>query len=69
MRLRPLRGDGLPSRPDLRVFAGYILAAAVYVAIGVSVTNFLLSFWVGVAYVVIAAWAVPALSRRLWDSR
>ena len=63
MRLRPLR-DGFPSRPDLQVFAGYCLAAAVYVAIGVSVTDFLLSFWVGVAYVLIAAWAVPALVRR-----
>ena len=55
----------MPSRPDLRVFAGYCLAAAVYVAIGVAVTDFLLSFWVGVAYVVVAAWAVPTLVRKL----
>jgi len=64
MRLRQLR-DRIPSRPDLRVFAGYCLAAAVYVAIGVAVTDFLLSFWVGVAYIAIAAWLVPALVRRL----
>ena len=64
MRLRLLK-DGLPNRPDLRVFAGYILAAAVYVAIGVAVTDFLLSFWVGVAYLVLAAWAVPTIVRRL----
>ena len=64
MRLRLLK-DGLPNRPDLRVFAGYILAAAVYVAIGVAVTDFLLSFWVGVAYVLVAAWLVPTLVRRL----
>ena len=64
MRLRPLKGR-VPSRPDLRVFAGYCLAAAVYVAIGVAVTDFLLSFWVGVAYVVVAAWAVPTLVRKL----
>jgi hypothetical protein len=60
VRLRQL----IPNRPDLRVFAGYVLAAAVYVAIGVAVTDFLLSFWVGVAYIVLAAWAVPALLRR-----
>ena len=64
MRLRQLR-DRIPSRPDLRVFAGYCLAAAVYVAIGVAVTDVLLSFWVGVAYIAIAAWLVPALVRRL----
>jgi hypothetical protein len=64
MRLQRLR-DWAPSRPDLRVFAGYLLAAAIYIAIGVSVTDFLLSFWVGVAYVVIAAWAVPTFIRRV----
>jgi len=63
VRLRLLK-DGLPNRPDLRVFAGYVLAAAVYVAIGVAVTDFLLSFWVGVAYIVLAAWAVPTIVRR-----
>ena len=64
MRLRSLR-KWLPSRPDLRVFVGYCLAAAIYIAIGVSVTDFLLSFWVGVAYIVVAAWTVPTLVRRL----
>lgn len=64
MRLRLLK-DGVPSRPDLRVFAGYLLAAAVYIAIGVAVTDFLLSFWVGVAYIVVAAWLVPVAVRRL----
>ena len=63
MRLRLLK-DGFPNRPELRVFAGYLLAAAVYIAIGVAVTDFLLSFWVGVAYIVLAAWAVPTLVRR-----
>jgi hypothetical protein len=64
MRLRPLR-DRIPNRFDLRAFAGYVLAAAVYIAIGVAVTDFLLSFWVGVAYLVVAAWAVPAAVRRI----
>ena len=53
-----------PSRAQLRVFLGYCLASAVYVAIGVAVTDFLLSFWVGVAYVLVAAWLIPAAVRR-----
>ena len=64
MRLRSLR-ESLPTRPDLRVFLGYCLAAAVYIAIGVSVTDYLYSFWVALAYVIVAAWAVPMLFRRL----
>ena len=44
---------------------GIYVAAAIYIAIGVSVNDFLLSFWVGVAYVVIAAWAVPTFIRRV----
>jgi len=64
MRLRPLK-DRIPNRLDLRVLAGYMLAAAVYVAIGVAVTDFLLSFWVGVAYIVVAAWGVPTIVRKL----
>jgi hypothetical protein len=63
VRLRRLR-EWSPARPDLRVFAGYCLAAAVYIAIGVTVTDFLLSFWVAVAYVLVAAWAVPTAVRR-----
>lgn len=64
MRLQRLR-DWAPTLPDLRVFGGYLLAAAVYIAIGVSVTDFLYSFWVGVAYIVVAAWAVPTLVRKI----
>jgi hypothetical protein len=63
MRLRLLK-DGFPNRPERRVFAGYLLAAAVYVAIGVAVTDFLLSFWVGVAYIIVAAWLAPTVVRR-----
>jgi hypothetical protein len=65
MRLRPVRRL-VPSGPDLRVFAGYCLAAAVYVAIGVAVTDFLLSVWVGFAYVLVVAWLVPATVRKLF---
>ena len=63
MRLR-LSFD-VPDRRDLRVFGGYCLAAAVYIAIGVTWVDFLLSFWVGLAYLVVAAWAVPTLVRWL----
>ena len=63
MRLR-LSFD-VPDRRDLRVFGGYCLAAAVYIAIGVTWVDFLLSFWVGLAYLVVSAWAVPTLFRWL----
>jgi hypothetical protein len=63
VRLRSLRAWA-PRRPDLRVLAGYSLASAVYIAIGLTTTDFLYSFWVAVAYVIVAAWAVPMLVRR-----
>jgi hypothetical protein len=68
VRLRRLR-QWPPNRGHLRVFLGYCLAAAVYVAIGVTVTDFLYSFWVGVAYVVVAAWLIPTLVRRIAAGR
>ena len=61
MRLRRL----VPQRSDLRVLLGYIVAAAVYVVIGVLVTDFLLSVFVGIAYLLVVAWLVPAAVRRL----
>jgi hypothetical protein len=36
----------------------------VYIAIGVAWLDFLLSFWVGLAYLVLVAWGLPALVRR-----
>ncbi len=63
MRLR-LRPD-LPTRRDLRGFAPYGLAAAVYIAIGVVYQDFLLSVVVGIGYLVLAAWLLPAAVRRL----
>ena len=61
MRLRRL----VPQRSDLRVLLGYIVAAALYVLIGVLVTDFLLSVFVGIAYLLVVAWLVPAGVRRL----
>ncbi|HKG44626.1 MAG TPA: hypothetical protein VKB10_10340 [Gaiellaceae bacterium] len=54
-----------PSGSDLVTFGGYCAAAAIYIAIGVAWLDFLLSFWVGLAYVVVTCWAVPTLVRRL----
>jgi hypothetical protein len=63
VRLRGLT-ERIPTRVELRVFLGYCAAAAIYIAIGVAVTDFLYSFWVGVAYVLVVTWAVPAALRR-----
>ena len=65
MRLRLLKRLDLPSRSNLLVFAGYCLAAAVYVAIGVTYVDFLLSVVVGMAYLLVVAWFVPTVVRRL----
>jgi hypothetical protein len=54
-----------PTRRQLFVFGGYCAAAAVYIAIGVSWTDFLYSFWVGTAYLLVTAWLVPAIARRI----
>ena len=55
----------MPSRRQLTVAAGYALAGAVYIAIGVVYTDFLLSFFVALGYLLIVAWLVPAAVRRL----
>ena len=72
MRLRGLgvsdaEDDGfrLPSRRQLAVGLGYAGAAALYVLVGVLVTDFLLSVFVGIAYLLFIAWLVPAGVRRL----
>jgi hypothetical protein len=56
----------MPSRRQLAVGVGYVGAAVVYVAIGVSFTNFLLSYFVGLAYLLFVAWLVPVGIRRLF---
>ena len=48
------------------LYAGYCLAAAVYIAIGVTVVDFLLSFWVALAYLLVAVWLIPAGVRRIF---
>jgi len=55
-----------PSNRQLAVFAGYVLASAIYVTIGVFFTDFLLSVFVGTAYLLLVAWLVPVGVRRLF---
>ncbi|HET7760048.1 MAG TPA: hypothetical protein VFK62_08990 [Gaiellaceae bacterium] len=63
MRLR-LKFDR-PSGRDLTVFGGYCVASAIYIAIGVAAFDFMLSFWVAAAYLLVTAWLIPTLARRL----
>jgi hypothetical protein len=65
VRLRLLKRFDVPSRSDLVVFAGYCAAAAVYIVIGVAYNDFLLSVVVGMGYLLLAVWLVPAAIRRL----
>ena len=65
MRLRLLKHFDVPSGSDLLVFAGYCAAAAVYIVIGVAYNDFLLSVVVGMGYLVLAVWLLPAAVRRL----
>jgi hypothetical protein len=55
----------LPNRRETAVALGYVGACALYVVIGVLVTDFLLSVFVGIAYLLVIAWLVPAAVRRL----
>jgi hypothetical protein len=65
VRLQAVGRELRPTRRDLAVFAGYVLAAGVYIGIGLYTVDFLLSYWVAVAYVLVAVWLVPAAVRRL----
>lgn len=48
-----------------RAVAPYIVAGAIYIALGVWDPRFLLSWAEGILFVFIAVWALPALYRRL----
>jgi hypothetical protein len=57
--------DAMPSKRQLAVAAGYVAASAVYVAVGVWYTDFLLSVFVALAYLLLVAWLVPVCVRRI----
>jgi hypothetical protein len=61
----PDSGSRIPSRRDLWVFLGYVACGALYVLIGVHYTDFLLSFWVALVYLLLTAWGVPLAVRKL----
>jgi hypothetical protein len=65
VRLRLRLKFDRPDRRDLIVFGGYCLAAALYITIGVTYVDFLLSFWVGLGYLLLVAWLLPVTVRRL----
>ena len=58
-------GSVKPSRDELRVGAAYAAAAAVYIAIGVLFIDFLFSVFVAIAYLLVVAWLVPEVVRRV----
>jgi hypothetical protein len=55
----------IPTKRDLAVFGGYLVAGGVYIAIGVTTLDFLLSFWTALAYVLVVTWLVPLAVRRV----
>jgi hypothetical protein len=55
----------LPTRDESLVALGYAAAAALYILIGVFVTDFLLSVFVAIAYLLVVAWLVPTVIRRV----
>jgi hypothetical protein len=57
--------ERFPSRRQLVALAGWLAAAAVYIGIGVYEVDFLLSYWVALAYVLVVSWLVPATARRV----
>lgn len=56
----------MPSRPQLAAAMGYVAAAAIYITIGVWYTDFLLSFFVSLVYLLLVVWLVPAAVRRIF---
>lgn len=49
----------------MKAVLGYAAAAALYIAIGTLATDFLLSVFVAVAYLLVVAWLLPEAIRRL----
>lgn len=57
-------GSRRPTRRDLAVFAWWLVAAGIYIGIGLYTVDFLLSYWTALAYVLVATWLVPMVVRR-----
>ena len=54
-----------PNRAEARTFAKYCFLAAIYVTLGVINGFFVVAFWIGLAFLFVTAWAIPALWRRI----
>jgi uncharacterized membrane protein YbaN (DUF454 family) len=54
----------LPSRSQLATVARYGAAGGAYVAIGLGFVDFMLSVFVAMAYLLVAAWLLPTALRR-----
>jgi hypothetical protein len=54
----------LVNRGRAWTLAVWATAAAVYISIGVFVTDFMLSVFVAVGYLLVATWLLPTLLRR-----
>ena len=73
--LARVRGDGAPDSLRGALAAGwrelalYLAAAAVYIAVGVNVPEFLFSWVVAAGYLLLCVVALPVLARRLFGSR
>jgi hypothetical protein len=52
-----------PGRRQLVTLLGYAGAAGIYIAIGVTVTDWLLSVFVAAAYLLFVVWLVPTVVR------
>lgn len=50
----------------MRALVGYVVAGVIYVAIGVALPQFLLSWVTAAAYLLVAIWLVPAGIRRIF---
>ena len=53
-----------PQQGRLRGLVPYLIAGALYVALGVWDTRLLLSWAEGIAFLMLTVWAIPALVRR-----
>ena len=56
--------DPAPRRERVQGLVPYLVAGAIYVALGVAEPRLLLSWAEGIAFLMIVVWAIPALIRR-----
>ena len=55
----------LPRREDLPGLLLYLAAGALYIGIGLLETDFLLSWYVGIGYLLLVVWIVPLVVARV----